>query len=70
MIFDEVAEIMSSEDPLVLSRKTGLSKSKVKRLRDGCPFVMDYNTVFALGRLGYVVKIEKRQTAGREKSDD
>lgn len=59
MIFDEVAEIMGKEDILTISKKTGLSRSKVMRLREGCPFIIDYETVFALKRMGYEIKTEK-----------
>ncbi|MCM1237396.1 MAG: hypothetical protein NC489_45605 [Ruminococcus flavefaciens] len=60
MIFDDVAKIMLQEPCRDISRKTGLSRSKIYRLSQGVPFVLDYNTVFALNRLGYEIKIEKK----------
>lgn len=59
MIFEEVAEIMNQDTARKLSRKTGLTKDKVYRLSSGLPFVLDYNTVFALQHLGYEIRLEK-----------
>ncbi|MBC5580879.1 hypothetical protein H8S23_05125 [Anaerofilum sp. BX8] len=59
MIFDEIADIMNKESARSIAQKTGLSKSKVSRLQKGLPFYFDYNTVFALQRRGYEIKLEK-----------
>ena len=59
MIFDDVAEIMNADTARRMSRRTGLSKNKIYRIANGLPFTLDYNTVFALQRLGYEIKIEK-----------
>lgn len=61
MIFDDVAEIMNRDTAHCMSEKTGLSRNKVKRLSHGIPFILDYNTVFALQRLGYEIKLEKKE---------
>ena len=59
MIFDDVAEIMNADTARRMSRRTGLSKNKIYRIANGLPFTLDYNTVLALQRLGYEIKIEK-----------
>lgn len=59
MIFDDVAEIMNAESARQMSRRSGLSKDKVHRLSSGLPFILDYNTVFALQHLGYEIRLEK-----------
>lgn len=59
MIFEDVAEIMGKETSRRISRKTGLSRFKVERMAKGMPFNLDYNTVFALQRLGYEIEIAK-----------
>lgn len=59
MIFDDVAEIMNADTTRRMSRRTGLSKNKIYRIASGLPFTLDYNTVFALQRLGYEIKVEK-----------
>lgn len=59
MIFDDVAKVMNRDSARRLSLHTGLSKNKIYRLSQGVPFMLDYNTVFALQRLGYEIKIEK-----------
>ena len=53
MILDEIAEVMSELPPRKMARKTGLSRDKVRRMAQGIPFNLDYNAIFALGRLGY-----------------
>lgn len=57
MIFDEVAEVMNRDTARKIEDKTGLHHDKVRRMANGLPFVMDYNTYFALQKLGYDVKI-------------
>ena len=61
MIFDDVADAMNSESVYKLSLKTGLSRDKIRRLSQGVPFVLDYNTIFALQKMGYdVVLVPKK----------
>ena len=60
MIFEDVAEIMSRDTARVISRKIGLDRSKVQRMAKGLPFVLDYNTVFALNRLGYEIEVVEK----------
>lgn len=57
MIFDDVAEIMNQDTARKIEDKTGLHHDKVRRMANGLPFVMDYNTYFALQKLGYDVRI-------------
>lgn len=57
MIFEEVAAVMSQDTARRIENKTGLHHDKVRRMASGLPFVMDYNTYFALQKLGYDVKI-------------
>lgn len=64
MIFDEVAEVMRNSPMREVRKKTGLSYDKIKRLREGCPFVLDYDTLFALERLGFDLKLVEKK--GRE----
>lgn len=61
MIFDDVAEIMNQDTDRRMSRKTGLSRDKVRRLASGVPFILDYNTLFALDRIGYEIKIQPKE---------
>lgn len=55
MIFDDVAMIMNKDTARKIEDKTGLHHDKVRRMANGLPFVMDYNTYFALQKLGYDV---------------
>lgn len=57
MIFEEVAAVMSQDTTRRIEEKTGLHHDKVRRMANGLPFVMDYNTYFALQKLGFDVKI-------------
>ena len=57
MIFDEIADLMSEKPPYKMAAKTGLSRDKVRRMAQGMPFSLDYNVVFALGRLGYHLEL-------------
>ena len=52
-----------------------MSVNKIKRLAQGLPFVLDYNTIFALQRMGYdliiisreqVKEIENKNKLGKE----
>lgn len=59
MIFDDVADIMRSKTVRQIRRMTGLSNDKIYRIMNGLPFIVDYNTVFALQRMGYEIKVKK-----------
>lgn len=59
MIFDDVAEIMNQDTERRLSEKIHLSRSKIARIKKGLPFMLDHETILALQRLGYEVKVEK-----------
>lgn len=61
MIFDEIADLMSEKPPYKMAAKTGLSRDKVQRMAQGLPFILDYNVVFALGRLGYHLELVENQ---------
>lgn len=61
MIFDDVANIMNTDSAFKMSRKTGLSRDKIYRLTSAMPFVLDYNTVFALQKLGYEIVVIKKK---------
>lgn len=61
MIFDDIREVMNSESAKRMSKRTGLSRNKVKRLANGLPFNLDYNTYFALKKLGYEIKVERKK---------
>lgn len=62
MIFDQVAEIMNKDSARKIEKETGLNREKVRRMAQGLPFVLDYNTVFAVKRCGFVFKLEKIDT--------
>lgn len=68
MIFDEIAEVMSEQPTRKMARKTGLSKNKVYRMAQGMPFNLDYNAVFALGRLGYHLELVENSVENAEKA--
>lgn len=61
MIFEDIAEVMSEKPVYKMARKTGLSRDKVNRMAQGIPFILDYNVVFALGRLGYHLELVENQ---------
>lgn len=61
LIFDEIADIFNADTVNRMSRRTGLSHGKVYRISNGMPFVLDYNLVFALQRMGYDIKIVPRK---------
>ncbi len=61
MIFEEIAGIMSQDTARRLSKRTGLSRSKIYRLSRGIPFMLDYETISALERLGYEIQIRKKE---------
>lgn len=67
MIFDEIAEVMSEQPTRKMARRTGLSRDKVKRMAQGIPFNLDYNVVFALGRLGYHLELVENSVENKEK---
>lgn len=60
MIFDEVARVMEGLSINEVQRKTGLSKGKIYAMRAGCPFVIDYQTIFALQKLGYDITLKEK----------
>lgn len=60
MIFDDVAEVMNSDTARRLEKKTGLHHDKIRRMANGLPFVLDYNAYFAMEKLGYEIKLEKK----------
>lgn len=66
MIFDEIAEVMSEKPPYKIAAKTGLSRFKVQRMAQGMPFNLDYNVVFALGRLGYHLELVENQVCTKQ----
>lgn len=43
-----------------IQRKTGLKKSRIYTLKSGCTFYLDYNLYFALKKLGYEIKLMKK----------
>lgn len=57
IIFEQIAEVMSERSYRAMSRKTGLHWDKVRRMAHAMPFRLDYNVVFALGRLGYHLEL-------------
>jgi len=59
MIFDDIAGVMNQDTVRRMSKRLGLSKDKVYRMSNGEPFVLDYDTVFALQKMGYAIKLEK-----------
>ena len=61
MIFDEVAEVMEQESIREISRKTGLKRGRVNSLKNGCPFYLYYDLIFALEKLGYEFKLVKKR---------
>ncbi len=58
-IIDLIAEIMNTENERSMSRKTGLSREKIRRITHCMPFIFDWKVVSALSTLGYKIKIEK-----------
>ena len=67
MILDEIAEVMSELPLRKMARKTGLSRDKVRRMAQGIPFNLDYNAIFALGRLGYHLELVENSVENPEK---
>lgn len=59
MIFEDMAEILNDFSVKEIERKTGLKKSRIYSLKNGCTFYLDYNLYFALKKLGFEIKIEK-----------
>ena len=59
VIFDDIAEIMSSIPARRIRKKTGLSNDKIYRMANGLPFILDYNTLFALQRMGVDIILQK-----------
>jgi hypothetical protein len=59
VIFDEIAEVMHQRSNQALSNQMGLSRNKIARMTNGLPFNLDYNTVFALRRMGYEIRLDK-----------
>ena len=57
MIFDEVAEVMNQSSARQIAKRTGLNYTRVYRLQKGLPFVLDYNLIFALEKMGYGIKL-------------
>lgn len=60
MIFDEMADVLSKFSVGEIKRKTGLKKSRIYTLKNGCTFYLDYNLYFALKKLGYEIKLIKK----------
>lgn len=59
MIFDDIATLMEQEPAYRLSRRLGVSRSKIRRLTSGGPFLLDYELLHALNRLGYDIRLVK-----------
>lgn len=57
IIFEQIAEVLSEQAAYKMAKRTGLSRSKIRRMAQGIPFNLDYNVVFALGRLGYHLEL-------------
>lgn len=60
MIFDEMAIALNEYSVREIQRKTGLKKSRIYTLKSGCTFYLDYNLYFALKKLGYEIKLMKK----------
>lgn len=60
MIFDDLAGIMNADTARRMSRRTGLSRTKIQRIANGLPINFDYRLIYALQRLGYEIKVEKQ----------
>lgn len=61
--FEEIASIMNSDSARRIARKTGLSKDRVRRMAQGCPFFFDNRIIAALKELGYeiiIITIKKK----------
>ena len=61
MIFDDIAIALNDHSVKEIERKTGLKKSRIYTLKNGCTFYLDYNLYFALKKLGYEIKLEKNK---------
>ena len=65
IIFEQIAEILSGQPAYKMANRTGLSRSKIRRMAQGIPFNLDYNVVFALGRLGYHLELVENGVGAR-----
>ncbi len=64
---DAVAALMSSETSRIMSRKTGLSREKVRRITKAMSFVVDWKLLTALDSLGYSIVLHKKGEGGLNK---
>lgn len=60
MIFEDIAVALSDHSVKEIQCKTGLKRNRIYNLKDGCTFYLDYNLYFALLKLGYEIKLEKK----------
>ncbi len=57
---DEIADLMSSDTSRIMSRKTGLSREKIRRITKAMSFVVDWKFLTALDSLGYRIALYKK----------
>ncbi len=57
IILEQIAEVMNERSCREVEKKTGLHRNKIWRMAQGMPFTLDYNVIFALGRLGYHLEL-------------
>lgn len=60
MIFDDISSVLGGMTIKEAAERCGLPESKLRRMRDGCGFVMDRRTDWALQRLGVRIRLTKR----------
>ena len=57
IILEQIAEVMNERSCREVAKKTGLHRNKIWRMAQGMPFILDYNVIFALERLGYHLEL-------------
>lgn len=63
MIFDDISSVLCGMTIKEAAERCGLPESKVRRMRDGCGFIMDRRTDWALQRLGFRIQLVRRGKA-------
>lgn len=55
-----MADALNNYSAKEIQYKTGLKRNRIYNLKNGCTFYLDYNLYFALKKLGYEIKLEKK----------
>jgi hypothetical protein len=60
MIFDDLSAALSERTIRDAALRSGLPESKLRRMKEGCGFVMDRRTDFALWKMGLRIRLVKK----------